>query len=53
MSYRTFSALLPALLLALGLALFQAPAMADETAMETGDHQSADTPVQDPHRWGD
>jgi len=54
MTYRTSAALLPALLFALGVALFQAPAQAGETAMNTGAHtQTADAPVEDAHRWGD
>ncbi len=54
MTYRTSVALLPALLFALGVALFQAPAQAGETAMNTGDHtQTVDAPVEDAHRWGD
>lgn len=54
MTYRTSAALLPALLFALGVALFQAPAQAGETAMNTGaDTQTVDAPVEDAHRWGD
>ena len=54
MSYRTSAAVLPALLFALGVALFQAPAQASETAMNTGvDTQSVDAPIEDAHRWGD
>ncbi|UTW52386.1 hypothetical protein KFF05_03145 [bacterium SCSIO 12827] len=54
MTYRTSAALLPALLFALGVALFQAPAQAGETALNTGDHtQTVDAPVEDAHRWGD
>tara|TARA_R110000772_G_scaffold49123_7_gene112938 strand:+ start:33094 stop:33258 length:165 start_codon:yes stop_codon:yes gene_type:complete len=54
MTYRTSAAVLPALLFALGVALFQAPAQAGETAMNTGaDHQPVSTQIEDAHRWGD
>tara|TARA_R100001039_G_C1817432_1_gene86761 strand:- start:736 stop:900 length:165 start_codon:yes stop_codon:yes gene_type:complete len=54
MTFRMSTVLLPALLVALGAALFQAPAHAGETAMNTGTHtQSADTQIEDAHRWGD
>ena len=53
MSFRISTALLPALLFALGLALFQAPAQAGETAMNTAGDHTVDTPVHDENRWGD
>lgn len=54
MTIRTSAILLPALALALGIALFQAPAQATETAMTPADGgQSVNAPIDDPHRWGD
>jgi hypothetical protein len=53
MTVRSSAALLPALLFALGVALFQAPAQASETAMNTGaGHQQFDAPFDDDSERG-
>lgn len=55
MSYRMSIALLPALLFALTLSLFQGQAQAGETALNTSTDNptTATEPIEDPHRWGD
>ncbi len=54
MTIRTSAILLPALALALGIALFQSPAQATETAMAAANSgHSITTSVEDSNRWGD